>query len=48
MKVPEFPRETPTKENEKLYNWCYALYLELKEVEKNEQKTAVRREDGEL
>lgn len=42
MKVPPFPRyDNIPKETESLYNWCYELYLALKEAEKNEQKPAV-------
>lgn len=42
MKIPPFPRvDNIPKGTEKLYDWCYELYLILKEAEKNEQKTAV-------
>ena len=41
MKIPSFPRtDNIPKGTEELYNWCYELYLALKEAEKNEQKTA--------
>lgn len=42
MKIPDFPRiEITSKELESLYNWCYALYLELKEEEKHGKEAAV-------
>lgn len=46
MKIPDFPREILLSgEAEALYNWCYALYLYLKEEEKNEQEASLS-DDG--
>lgn len=46
MKIPDFPRGILLNgEAEELYNWCYALYLYLKEEEENEQEASLS-DDG--